>query len=135
MEEIVQAEKESDKPKLTNLVFLLLQDLKGTETPDFSQQNLLETNFLPLYQLMMSHKDYLNMEDLSYDLTWCFSILITNSEMTFQFLMEQKVIDYLFSLLKKGNMKLQSMVLNIQNLKFNFLLIVLLYVNTFNHFA
>ena len=92
-------------------MFLLLQDLKSTETPDFSQQNLIETNFLSIYRVIMSNKDYWNSDDLSYDLTWCFSILITNSELTFQFLMEQKVIDYLFFLLQKGRMKLQSMVL------------------------
>ena len=117
MNEIITVEKELDKPKLANLVFLLLQELKNSETPNFSEKNLLETNFLSIYRVMMSNKDYWSEEDLSNDLTWCFSILITNTELTFQFLMEQKVIDYLFFLMQKGKMKLQSMVIN-KNKKF-----------------
>ena len=108
--EIVQCEKNMDIQKLRNLLFFLLEDLKNNDVPNFSTANMEEINFFSIFRLIMCNSEYLKDEDLSYNMIWILGILLDNENITFEFLKEQKLIEFLYFLLNKASIKIQSMV-------------------------
>ena len=130
--EITESEKGKNVNRLKSLVSMLLEELKQDAIVNFTTNDFEDLNFFSIFKVIICNIDYLQDEDLIYNLIWCMGILINDENIQYEYLKEKKAIDILFFLLTKTSYKIQSMVFY-QNIHIYLFFIVLFHSWQFVH--
>lgn len=82
------------------------------DLPNFTQAHFDEIGFITLLSLIVCNSESNEQEDLNYNLLWAIGIILTNENLTFEFLKEREILDLLYLILFKSKIKIQSMVIH-----------------------